>query len=37
MKKAGVDMTNKAYIERAMKVFEERLGQLEDALAELKD
>lgn len=37
MKKAGVDMTNKAYIERAMKVFEERLGQLEEALAELKD
>lgn len=30
MKKAGVDMTNKEYIIRAMKVFEERLNQLEE-------
>ncbi|MDN6196042.1 MAG: oligoendopeptidase F, partial [Atopostipes suicloacalis] len=30
MKKAGVDMTNKDYIVRAMKVFEDRLNQLEE-------
>ena len=35
MKKAGVDMTNKDYIERAMKVFEERLNQLEEIAEEL--
>lgn len=35
MKKAGVDMTNKDYIERAMKVFEERLDQLEAIVEEL--
>ena len=29
MKKAGVDMTQAAYIEDAMKVFEERLTELE--------
>lgn len=36
MKKAGVDMTDKDYIVRAMKVFEERLDQLEAALNEVK-
>lgn len=35
MKKAGVDMTNKEYIERAMKVFEDRLEQLEEIVEEL--
>lgn len=35
MKKAGVDMTNKDYIERAMKVFEDRLNQLEAIAEEL--
>ncbi|WP_208558815.1 oligoendopeptidase F [Marinilactibacillus kalidii] len=35
MKKAGVDMTNKSYIEKAMKVFEERLNELEAVLKEL--
>lgn len=35
MKKAGVDMTNKDYIERAMKVFEDRLNQLEEIVEEL--
>lgn len=35
MKKAGVDMTNKEYIEKAMKVFEERLNELESVLEEL--
>ena len=35
MKTAGVDMTNKDYIERAMKVFEERLNQLEAIVEEL--
>lgn len=35
MKKAGVDMTNKDYIVRAMKVFEERLDQLEAIVEEL--
>ncbi|GEK89223.1 oligoendopeptidase F [Alkalibacterium putridalgicola] len=32
MKKAGVDMTEREYLERAMKVFEERLDELEKAL-----
>ncbi len=36
MKKAGVDMTNKDYIVRAMKVFEERLNQLEEIVEEMK-
>ncbi|MDN6162065.1 MAG: oligoendopeptidase F [Atopostipes sp.] len=35
MKRAGVDMTNKDYIVRAMKVFEERLDQLEEIVEEL--
>ncbi len=35
MKKAGVDMTDKEYIERAMKVFEDRLNQLEEIAEEL--
>lgn len=35
MKKAGVDMTNKDYIKRAMTVFEERLDQLEAIVEEL--
>lgn len=35
MKKAGVDMTNKTYIKKAMKVFEERLNELESVLKEL--
>jgi len=35
MKKAGVDMTNKDYIERAMTVFEDRLDQLEAIVEEL--
>lgn len=35
MKKAGVDMTDKAYIERAMDVFESRINQLEEALKEV--
>jgi oligoendopeptidase F len=35
MKKAGVDMTNKNYIERAMQVFEERLDQLEEIAKDL--
>lgn len=35
MKKAGVDMTNKEYIQRAMKVFEDRLKQLEEIVEEL--
>jgi len=35
MKKAGVDMTSKDYIERAMKVFEERLDQLEAIVEDL--
>ena len=33
MKKAGVDMTQSAYIEDAMKVFEERLNELEQLIA----
>lgn len=36
MKKAGVDMTDKAYIERAMQVFESRIDQLEEALNEIE-
>lgn len=35
MKKAGVDMTQAAYIEDAMKVFEERLNELEKLVEEL--
>ena len=35
MKKAGVDMTNKDYLERAMKVFEQRLDELEEALSSI--
>lgn len=35
MKKAGVNMTNKDYIVRAMKVFEDRLNQLEAIVEEL--
>lgn len=35
MKKAGVDMTNGDYLDRAMAVFEERLDELEKALNEL--
>ncbi len=35
MKKAGVDMTNKDYIQRAMKVFEDRLNQLEEIVEDL--
>ena len=33
IKKAGVDMTQSAYIEDAMKVFEERLNELEQLIA----
>lgn len=36
IKKAGVDMTQSAYIEDAMKVFEERLNELEQLIAESK-
>src|SRR5699024_9972638 len=36
MKKAGVDMTQSTYIEDAMKVFEERLNELEKLVAELE-
>ncbi len=35
MKKAGVDMTQAAYIEDAMKVFEERLTELEALVEKL--
>lgn len=35
MKKAGVNMTNKDYIVRAMEVFEKRLNQLEEIVEEL--
>jgi len=35
MKKAGVDMTNKNYLVRAMEVFEERVNQLEEIVDEL--
>lgn len=35
MKKAGVDMTQSAYIEEAMKVFEARLDELEALISEL--
>lgn len=34
IKKAGLDMTQSAYIEDAMKVFEERLNELEKLIAE---
>lgn len=37
MKKAGVDMTNPAYIEAAMKVFETRLNELEAIVDELSE
>ncbi len=37
MKKAGVDMTEKTYIEDAMKVFETRLNELEELIETLKD
>lgn len=37
MKKAGVDMTDREYLERAMKVFEERLNELEKALEAIKE
>ncbi|SFH70896.1 oligoendopeptidase F [Pisciglobus halotolerans] len=36
MKKAGVDMTQKGYIEQAMRVFEMRLNELEKLVQELK-
>lgn len=36
MKKAGVDMTKREYIEDAMKVFETRLNELEALIAEIK-
>lgn len=35
MEKAGVNMTNKDYLVRAMKVFENRLNQLEEIVANL--
>ena len=34
MKDAGVDMTDSSYLEKAFKVFEERLNQLETLLLE---
>ena len=36
MKKAGVDMTEKDYIQKAMNVFERRLNELEALVEELK-
>ncbi|WP_407372433.1 oligoendopeptidase F [Carnobacterium sp.] len=36
MKKAGVDMTKKTYLEDAMKVFESRLNELEELIENLK-
>lgn len=36
MKKAGVDMTEKEYIQKAMNVFERRLNELEELVKELK-
>lgn len=36
MKKAGLDMTNKDYLQRAMDVFEQRLNQLEEVVKEIK-
>ena len=36
MKKAGVDMTESAYLEDAMKVFEERLNELEELISKTK-
>lgn len=35
MKKAGLDMTQRDYLERAMDVFEERLNQLEETMTQL--
>lgn len=35
MKKAGVDMTEKHYLKRAMSVFEQRLNELEEVMKEL--
>ena len=35
MQKAGVDMTNADYLERAFDVFEQRLDQLEALLADM--
>ena len=32
MKKAGVDMTQTAYLEQAFKIFEERLNELEELI-----
>ena len=37
MKKAGVDMTEREYLERAMHVFEERLDELEKALEAINE
>lgn len=37
MKKAGVDMTEKEYIQKAMNVFERRLNELEALVKELKN
>ena len=34
MQKAGVDMTQRAYLEKAFKVFEERLNELEKLIVE---
>ena len=34
MKKAGVDMTDKGYLEKAFKVFEDRLNELEQLIKE---
>ena len=36
MKKAGVDMTKADYIEDAMKVFEQRLNELEELVKEIE-
>ena len=36
MKKAGVDMTESTYLEDAMKVFEERLNELEELISKTK-
>lgn len=35
MKKAGVDMTQKEYLERAMNVFEQRLNELEEVMKKI--
>lgn len=37
MKKAGVDMTNGTYIQKAMEVFESRLDEFEKVVSQLKD